>query len=196
MRFVIRGSGVQIPPPAPSLFLFNRTVTCLRPFVAGVLRYSGLGRRSADRGALAGTGKGPYSVVLIKTSAGIAKLAYGPLIYAVSVAFSSALLFVVQPVMAKSLLPRFGGSAGVWVACMLFFQVTLLLGYLYSFCLTRYLGVRAQALVHFGVLTLSVSALPLKPRLEVIGGSPTAAILFSLAGSGGLDRKSTRPNSS
>src|ERR1017187_565910 len=186
MRFVIRGSGVQIPPPAPSLFLFNRTVTCLRPFVAAVLRYSGLGRRSADRGALAGTGKGPYSVVLIKTSAGIAKLAYGPLIYAVSVAFSSALLFVVQPVMAKSLLPRFGGSAGVWIACMLFFQVTLLLGYLYSFCLTRYLGVRAQALVHFGVLTLSVIALPLKPRLEVIGGSPTAAILFSLAWSVGL----------
>ena len=125
-------------------------------------------------------------MVLIKTSAGIAKLAYGPLIYAVSVAFSSALLFVVQPVMAKSLLPRFGGSAGVWIACMLFFQVTLLLGYLYSFCLTRYLGVRAQALVHFGVLTLSVIALPLKPRLEVIGGSPTAAILFSLAWSVGL----------
>ncbi len=125
-------------------------------------------------------------MVLTKTSGGIAKLAYRPLIYAVSVAFSSALLFVVQPVMAKSLLPQFGGSAGVWIACMLFFQVTLLLGYLYSFCLTRYLGVRAQALVHCGVLTLSVIALPLKPRLEVHAGSPTAAILFSLAWSVGL----------
>src|ERR1017187_4100312 len=123
-----------------------------------------IGRRSADRGALAGTGKGPYSVVLIKTSAGIAKLAYGPLIYAVSVAFSSALLFVVQPILAKSLLPRFGGSAGVWIACLLFFQVALLLGYFYAFCLTRYLSAKAQALVHFGLLTLSVGALRSEER--------------------------------
>ena len=82
-------------------------------------------------------------------------------------AWSSALLFVVQPIMAKSLLPRFGGSAGVWIACMLFFQVVLLLGYLYSFCLTRYLGAKAQALVHLGLLTLSVGALPLRPRPDV-----------------------------
>ena len=47
--------------------------------------------------------------------------------------WSSALLFVVQPMVAKSLLPRFGGSAGVWIACMLFFQAVLLLGYFYSF---------------------------------------------------------------
>ena len=68
-----------------------------------------------------------------------------PLLYAGAVAWSSALLFVVQPMMAKALLPRFGGSAAVWIACLLFFQVVLLLGYLYAFCLTRYLGARAQA---------------------------------------------------
>ena len=49
-----------------------------------------------------------------------------PLLYAGTVALSSALLFVVQPMMAKSLLPRFGGSASVWITCMLFFQVVLL----------------------------------------------------------------------
>jgi SAM-dependent methyltransferase len=136
--------------------------------------------------AVASKGKGSYSVVLIRTSAETTKIAAGPLLYAGSVAWSSALLFVVQPIVAKSLLPRFGGSAGVWIACMLFFQVALLLGYLYSFCLTRYLSAKGQALVHFGLLTLSVGALPLKPRLEATGVSPTTAILFLLASSVGL----------
>ena len=88
--------------------------------------------------------------------------------------------------MAKSLLPRFGGSASVWITCMLFFQVVLLLGYLYSFCLTRYLGGKAQALAHLALLTLSTRALPLNVRAEAIGGSPTAAILFLLASSVGV----------
>jgi len=93
---------------------------------------------------------------------------------------------VVQPMMAKSLLPRFGGSAGVWIACMLFFQAVLLLGYFYSFCLTRYLGGRAQALVHLGLLVLSAGALPLKTRLEAGGGGPTLTIVIVLAVSVGL----------
>ena len=125
-------------------------------------------------------------MVLIRTSAETTKIAAGPLLYAGSVACSSALLFVVQPILAKSLLPRFGGSAGVWIACLLFFQVALLLGYFYAFCLTRYLSAKAQALVHFGLLTLSVGALPLKPRLEATDGNPTAAILLLLASSVGL----------
>jgi len=93
---------------------------------------------------------------------------------------------VVQPMMAKSLLPRFGGSAGVWIACMLFFQAVLLLGYFYSFCLTRYLSGRAQALVHLGLLVLSVGALPLKTRLEAADGGPTITIVIVLAVSVGL----------
>ena len=96
------------------------------------------------------------------------------------------MLFVVQPIMAKSLLPRFGGSASVWITCMLFFQVVLLLGYLYSFCLTRYLGSRAQALTHLGLLTLSLGALPLRLHPEVSSGNPTIAILYLLASSVGL----------
>uniref|UniRef100_Q02CN8 Integral membrane protein-like protein n=1 Tax=Solibacter usitatus (strain Ellin6076) TaxID=234267 RepID=Q02CN8_SOLUE len=96
------------------------------------------------------------------------------------------MLFVVQPIMAKSLLPRFGGSASVWITCMLFFQVALLLGYLYSFCLTRYLGARAQSLTHIGLLTLSLGALPLRLRPDAGGGSPTLEILYLLATSVGL----------
>ena len=69
------------------------------------------------------------------TSAEPPKIAAKPWLYAACVAFSSALLFVVQPVMAKAALPRFGGSAGVWAACMLFFQVALLAGYGYAYCL-------------------------------------------------------------
>ena len=66
------------------------------------------------------------------------------LLYGVTIGCSSVLLFAVEPVMAKALLPSFGGSAGVWVTCMLFFQVVvLLLGYLYAYGVTRYLGSQA-----------------------------------------------------
>lgn len=88
--------------------------------------------------------------------------------------------------MAKSLLPRFGGSAAVWITCMLFFQVVLLLGYLYSFCITRYLPTRVQALVHLGLLALSLGALPLRPRLETANDGPTAALLLMLVSLVGL----------
>ena len=49
------------------------------------------------------------------------------LLYSWTIAWGSALLFLVQPIAARMLLPRFGGSAGVWVTCMVFFQVLLLL---------------------------------------------------------------------
>src|SRR5713226_6587398 len=64
--------------------------------------------------------------------------------YAVTVFFSAFLLFQVQPVIAKIILPWFGGSAAVWTTCMLFFQLVLLLGYLYSHALIRYLRPRTQ----------------------------------------------------
>jgi hypothetical protein len=128
----------------------------------------------------------PYSWGLIPTSAEPAKIAASPWLYAASVALSSALLFVVQPVMAKALLPRFGGSAGVWVACMLFFQVALLAGYGYSFFLTRYCGLGTQARIHLGLLALSVSALPLRVRVGAGCDHPTTAIAMLLALSVGL----------
>jgi hypothetical protein len=84
-------------------------------------------------------------------------------LYATTIFVSSALLFVVQPMMAKAILPRFGGSAGVWTACMLFFQVVLLAGYGYAYGITRYLGHRAQAAVHVVLLIASLAMLPVNP---------------------------------
>ncbi len=69
---------------------------------------------------------------------------------------------------------------------MLFFQLVLLLGYLYAFCLTRYFAPRTQVLVHLVLMTLSVAALPLTPRPEAPAAGPVAAILASLAWSVGL----------
>jgi SAM-dependent methyltransferase len=90
---------------------------------------------------------------------------------------------------AKAMLPRFGGSAGVWLTCMLFFQVTLLLGYLYAFLMSRYLSPVAQTAVHLIVLAASLCTLPLKPSADwtmSIGASPTIAILALLATTVGL----------
>ena len=127
-----------------------------------------------------------YSVMLTPIPASDTKRRPWTLLYAAAVAWSSALLFLVQPIMAKALLPRFGGSASVWIACMLFFQVVLLMGYLYSFCLTRYLGAKAQSVAHVALLTLSLTALPLNLGAEAVASNPRAAILFLLASSVGL----------
>ena len=54
------------------------------------------------------------------------------LLYAVTIFVSAFLLFLVQPVMAKQILPWFGGSAAVWTTCLVFFQTALLAGYAYS----------------------------------------------------------------
>ena len=61
------------------------------------------------------------------------------LIYAATIFLSAFLLFQVQPLIAKFILPWFGGSAAVWSAALLFFQLLLLAGYFYAHCLIRYL---------------------------------------------------------
>lgn len=76
--------------------------------------------------------------------------------------FSSAfLLFLVQPLIAKQILPWFGGSAAVWSICMVFFQVVLLAGYAYSDWVTRHLRMRAQAVLHVALLLASLALLPI-----------------------------------
>lgn len=111
------------------------------------------------------------------------------MLYASAIFLSSALLFLCQPMMAKLILPWFGGSAGVWTACMLFFQIVLLLGYLYAYCLTRYLSARAQAAAHIALMIASVAVLPLNPanRWTVSGAAhPVSSILGLLGASIGL----------
>src|SRR5262245_61262357 len=80
--------------------------------------------------------------------------------YAATIFLSSFLLFLVQPIIAKQILPWFGGSAGVWTTCLVFFQSVLLAGYAYADWTTR-LGPRRQAALHVGLLVASLLCLPI-----------------------------------
>lgn len=86
------------------------------------------------------------------------------MLYALTTVVSAFLLFQVQPVIAKIILPWFGGSAAVWTTCLLFFQVALLLGYLYAHATVRYLKPRVQVLVHAALLLASAAVLPIYPK--------------------------------
>lgn len=82
-------------------------------------------------------------------------------LFTITALFGAGLLFVVQPMVAKMILPSFGGSATVWSTSSLFFQVLLLTGYLYTHWSTRRLGPRWQPRIHWLVLVLPLVALPL-----------------------------------
>src|SRR5512145_536153 len=83
------------------------------------------------------------------------------LLYAATIFASAFLLFLVQPVIAKQILPWFGGSSAVWTTCVFFFQFILLAGYAYAHALVRYLPARPQLIVHVGLLVASLLALPI-----------------------------------
>src|SRR5437016_1462900 len=111
------------------------------------------------------------------------------LLYACTIFLSAFLLFQVQPIIGKMILPWFGGSAAVWSTCMLFFQVLLLLGYLYAHLTTRYLAPRKQTLLHVLLLAASIALLPITPNAawKPIGGEdPTLLIIGLMAASIGL----------
>lgn len=82
------------------------------------------------------------------------------LLYAVVLLISSALLFVIQPMVGKMIHPLLGGTAAVWNVAMLFFQAILLAGYLYAHLTTRWLGTRRQAWLHLGVMAVGLLFLP------------------------------------
>src|ERR1051326_4052858 len=99
---------------------------------------------------------------------------------AVTIFLSAFLLFQVQPIIGKIILPWFGGSAAVWTICLLFFQVGLLLSYLYAHGSIRYLRPKARARLHLALLALSLLALPIIPKesWKPAGtGDPTFQIL-------------------
>ncbi|OUM04072.1 spermidine synthase [Variovorax sp. JS1663] len=82
-------------------------------------------------------------------------------LFAGTIFTSAFLLFLVQPLIAKQILPWFGGSAAVWSICMVFFQVVLLAGYAYADWITRRLRVKAQARLHVALLLASLAFLPI-----------------------------------
>lgn len=93
------------------------------------------------------------------------------LLFAAAMFVNALLLFLVQPMFAKLLLPRFGGSPAVWTTCMLFFQSALLAGYAYSHSVVKLRRPWQQAAVHVLVMAVPVLTLP----IAVSAAMPTAA---------------------
>ena len=85
------------------------------------------------------------------------------ILYATPIFLGAFLLFLVQPIIAKQILPWFGGSAAVWATCMVFFQIILLLGYAYADWTTHRLTHRRQVILHIALLVLSLLLLPIIP---------------------------------
>jgi hypothetical protein len=111
------------------------------------------------------------------------------LLYSLTIFLSAFLLFQVQPIVAKMILPWFGGSSAVWSTCMLFFQVVLLLGYLYAHWLHEKLAPRRQAVAHIAALAVSFAALPILPHpgwKSVGAAHPSLTILALLSVTVGL----------
>lgn len=105
-------------------------------------------------------------------------------LFSLALFFSAALLFWVQLMVSKLLLPVLGGSAAVWNTNMVFFQTALLAGYLYSDLTTRWLRPRRQALLHLALLALAGLVLPVALRagdLPPAEGNPIPWLLGTLA---------------
>src|SRR5687768_10784291 len=111
------------------------------------------------------------------------------LLAAVTIFVSAFLLFQVQPLISKKILPWFGGSPAVWTTCMLFFQVLLLGGYTYAHLLTKYVSPKWQGRIHAVLLVLAVVTLPIIPSdwwKPADGEMPAARILLLLAAEVGI----------
>ena len=111
------------------------------------------------------------------------------LLFPCTVFLGAFLLFLIEPLFAKLILPRFGGAASVWAACLVFFQCALLLGYWYADITSRRLASRRQAQLHIALLLLSLLFLPVAPRFalsRLAGSDPATNILLLLSVSIGL----------
>ncbi len=112
-----------------------------------------------------------------------------PIFFAFTLFLSAVLLFLIQPMIAKAVLPLLGGTPAVWNTCMVFFQAALLAGYAYAHATTGWLGVRRQTLLHAVVLLLPFLVLPIAVREQWISegdANPVWAVLMLLAVSVGL----------
>ncbi len=101
--------------------------------------------------------------------------------YALTIFVSAFLLFQVQPLMGRFVLPWFGGGPSIWTTCMLFFQLLLLGGYIYAHVVSTKLSYRAQVATHISMLALSLVFLPIVPSdawKPLAGQSPVWQILL------------------
>jgi hypothetical protein len=108
-------------------------------------------------------------------------------VYAATIFISSMHLFLVQPIIAKQILPWFGGTASVWTTCLFFFQFVLLLGYCYAHALAH-LPAQAQVAIHGTLLAASLASLPIVASLGQYSADaqPAARLLALLTTTVGL----------
>src|SRR3712207_4449830 len=104
------------------------------------------------------------------------------LLFSATIFISAALLFLVEPMFAKFVLPSFGGTPAVWTGSMMFFQATLLVGYLYVHATTTWLGARRQAILHLVVVLLPLLVLPLTVPSDEWAPSSQSNPIFLLLG--------------
>lgn len=125
--------------------------------------------------------------ILEKPAAGTEK--FGGWLCGMTIFISACLLFLVQPILGKIVLPWFGGSAGVWAACLVYFQASLLVGYAYAHALRRWLTPKQQAVVHIILLAGSLAFLPILPSptwRQLGNADPAFRILGLLVSTVGL----------
>lgn len=109
--------------------------------------------------------------------------------FAAAIFISAFLVFQVQPIISKTILPWFGGSPAVWTTCMLFFQLMLFAGYSYAHVLTKFASQKWQGAVHLALLLFALFVLPMTPSAgwKPRGGEdPTLSILLILLANVGL----------
>ncbi len=109
--------------------------------------------------------------------------------FALPIFFGAFLLFQVQLLMGKYILPWFGGASSAWATCMLFFQFLLLCGYAYAHLSAKYLSPRAQAVLHGTLMLVAVALMPITPSgawKPHDGSYPALRIMLLLAATTGL----------
>ena len=104
------------------------------------------------------------------------------ILFSVTIFVSASLLFLVEPMFAKFILPLFGSTPAVWTGSMMFFQMALLIGYLYVHATTAWLGARKQAVLHLAVVLLPLLVLPLTVPADQWAPSSEANPIFLLLG--------------
>ncbi|HEY2976768.1 MAG TPA: hypothetical protein VGJ35_02290, partial [Burkholderiaceae bacterium] len=111
------------------------------------------------------------------------------LLHGLTIFLSAFLLFLAQPILAKLILPRFGGGVAVWATCLVFFQAALLLGYAYAHQLVRRDGITKLRYAHLVLLLASLALLPIIPAPHEpwpANGAPGVQILVLLIATIGL----------
>src|SRR5438105_5601459 len=102
-------------------------------------------------------------------------------LFAITLFLGSALLFIVEPMIGRLVLPLLGGTPAVWNTCIVFFQAALLAGYAYAHYSTAWLGVQRQLLLHAALLVVPFVALPITITSEWIPPGDENPVTWLLA---------------